>query len=131
LVATPEEYPRNLSAGLHVFTPMTARAEIARNEAFFRAVNEGIAEASERFESEQAEFLCECGDADCTHRLEVPLDEYEQVRQSPTRFIVKRGHVLPEVEEVVRRRRRYAVVDKVDRVAAQIVRRLNPRPRPA
>ena len=131
LVATLKGYPRNLSAGLRVFTQMSVRAEIARNEAFFRAVNEGIAEASERFESEEAEFLCECGDDRCTHRIEVPLEEYERVRQSPTRFLVKRGHVLPEVEEVVRRRQRYAIVDKVDRVAARIVRRLNPRARRA
>jgi len=111
---------------------MTAPAEIARNEAFFRAVNEGIAEASGRFESEEAEFLCECGDDRCTHRIEVPLEEYEAVREHPTRFLVKRGHVLPEVEEVVRRRRRYAIVEKVDRVAARVVRKLNPRrPRPA
>ena len=108
---------------------MPARAEIARNEAFFRAVNEGIAEASERFESEEAEFLCECGDDRCTHRIEVPLDECERVRQSPTRFVVKRGHVISEVEEVVQRRRRYAIVEKVDRVAARVVRRLNPRAR--
>jgi hypothetical protein len=39
--------------------------------------------------------------------------------------------VLPEVEEVVQRRRSYAIVDKVDRVAAQVVRRLNPRARAA
>ena len=110
---------------------MPARAEIARNEAFFRAVNEGIAEASERFESEEAEFLCECGDDRCTHRLEVPLEEYERVRAHPGRFLVKRGHVMPEVEEVVHRRRSYAIVEKVDRVAARIVRRLNPRARPA
>ena len=111
---------------------MSARAEIARNEAFFRAVNEGIAEASERFESEETEFLCECGDERCTHRIEVPLQEYERVRRSATRFLVKRGHVIPEVEEVVERRRRYTIVDKVDRVAAQVARRLNPRPaRPA
>jgi hypothetical protein len=110
---------------------MSVRAEIARNEAFFRAVNEGIAEASERFESEQAEFLCECGDDRCTHRLEVTLEEYERVRAHPTRFLVRRGHVIPEVEEVVRRRRRYTVVEKVDRVAARVVRRLNPRARPA
>ena len=110
---------------------MPARAEIARNEAFFRAVNEGIAEASERFESVEAEFLCECGHENCTHRIEVPLAEYEQVRKSPTRFLVKRGHVLPQVEEVVQRRRRYAIVEKVDRVVVQIVRRLNPRARPA
>jgi len=106
---------------------MTARAEIARNEAFFRAVNEGIAEASELFESEEAEFLCECGDDRCTHRIEVPLDEYERVRESATHFLVKRGHVIPEVEEVVQRRRRYAIVEKVDQVAARIAHRLNPR----
>ena len=110
---------------------MAPRSEVARNEAFFRAVNEGIAEASERFESDEAEFLCECGDADCTHRIEVPLDEYENVRSHPTRFLVKPGHDLSEVEEVVHRRRRYAIVDKVDRIAAAIVRRLNPRTRRA
>jgi hypothetical protein len=106
---------------------MTPRTEIARNEAFFRAVNEGIAEASERFEVDDAEFLCECGDASCTHRLEVPLDEYESVRDHPARFLVRRGHVHPELEQVVRHRRRYAIVEKVDRVAARIVRRLDPR----
>lgn len=106
---------------------MTPRAENARNEAFFRAVNEGIAEASERFESEEAEFLCECGDPDCTHRIEVSLEEYENVRAHPTRFLVRRGHVEPEIEQVVTRRRRYTIVEKVDAVAARIVRRLNPR----
>jgi hypothetical protein len=106
---------------------MAATEEIARNEAFFRAVNEGIAEASEKFESEEAEFLCECGDPRCIHRLEVSLEEYEAVREHSTRFLVRRGHVEPEVEEVVRRRRRYAVVNKVDRVAARIVKRLDAR----
>jgi hypothetical protein len=108
---------------------MAPRSDNARNEAFFRAVNEGIAEASERFESNEAEFLCECGDANCTHRIEVPLDEYEHVRAHPTRFLIRHGHAEPEVEEVVRRRRRYAIVEKVDRAAAAIVRRLNPRSR--
>ena len=110
---------------------MVERTEIARTESFFRAVNEGIAEASERFESTEAEFFCECGDTHCTHRIEVSLDDYEAVREHPTRFLVRRGHVVPEVEEVVRRRRRYAIVEKVDRIAARIVRRLNPRTTPA
>lgn len=106
---------------------MTPRTEIARNEAFFRAVNDGIAQVSGRFESEDAELLCECGDASCTARLEVPLDEYENVREHPTRFLVRHRHVRPEVEQVVRRRRRYTIVEKVDRVAARVVRRLDPR----
>jgi len=109
---------------------MKPRAEIARNEAFFRAVNEGIAEASERFDSSEAEFLCECGDARCTHRIEVTLEEYQNVREHPARFLVRRGHNLPEVEEVVHRSRRYAIVEKVDKVAASIARRLNPRSTP-
>ena len=108
---------------------MAPRSDNARNEAFFRAVNEGIAEASERFETEDAEFLCECGDPHCSHRIEVPLHEYEKVRANPTRFLVRHGHVEPEIEEVVRERRRYAIVEKVDRAAAAIVRRLNPRSR--
>jgi hypothetical protein len=106
---------------------MAATEEIARNEAFFRAVNEGIAEASEKFESEEAEFLCECGDPRCIHRLEVSLEEYEAVREHSTRFLVRSGHVEPEVEEVVRRRPHYTIVDKVDRVAALIVKRLDAR----
>jgi hypothetical protein len=110
---------------------MAPRSENARNEAFFRAVNEGIAEASERFDSNEAEFLCECGDARCTHRVEVPLEEYENVRAHPTRFLVRHGHAELEIEQVVRRRQRYAIVEKVDRVAAAVVRRLNPRTRPA
>jgi hypothetical protein len=109
---------------------MARRAEIARTEAFFRAVNEGIAEASERFESQEAEFLCECGDPNCTHRIEVPLEEYGNVRSHPTRFLVRRSHVAADVENVVRGRRRYAIVEKVDKVAASIVRQLNPGPRP-
>ena len=108
---------------------MAPRSDNARNEAFFRAVNEGIAEASERIDDGDAEFLCECGDPNCTHRIEVPLEEYENVRTHPTHFLVRHGHVEPEVEEVVRRRRRYAIVEKVDRAAAAIARRLNPRSR--
>jgi hypothetical protein len=45
----------------------------------------------------------------------------------PHRFIVRRGHVEDTIEEVVKGRRRYLIVEKVDRVAARIVRRLNPR----
>src|SRR4051795_11603658 len=122
----PEGYPRNLSASSRVFTQMPTRAAIARNEAFFRAVNEGIAEASERFESEEAEFLCECGDASCNHRLEVPLDECQSVREDSTRFLVRRGHVIPEVETVVRRRRGYTIVQNGGRVAARVARSVPP-----
>ena len=106
------------------------RERIAKTEALFRSVNEGIKEASDRFDSPTAEFVCECGDPSCTERIEVPLDEYEQVREEPTHFVVQPGHVMGPVETVVERERRYAVIEKLDRVVARIARQLNPRPDP-
>lgn len=100
---------------------------IAKTEALFRNVNEGIKEASERFDSEAAEFICECGDPACTDRIEVPLEEYERVREHATHFVVSPGHVKGPLERILERRRRYSVIDKVDGAIRRIVRQLNPR----
>jgi len=104
---------------------------IAKTESLFRNVNERIAEASERFDSSEAEFLCECADAECAERLEVPLEEYEQVREDGTTFLLNPEHVQPEVERVVERRRGYAIVRKVDDAVARLARQLNPRAEPS
>lgn len=104
------------------------RERIAKTEALFRNVNEGIREASGRLDSEMAEFVCECGDPNCTEHIRVPLSEYEQVREHATRFVVRPGHVKGPIERVVERGRNYAVIEKLDRVVARIARRLNPRP---
>lgn len=106
---------------------MESRDRIAKTESLFRDVNERIAETSERFDSDEARFMCECGDPACAEHLEVPLAEYEQVREDGTTFLHKPDHVRPDVERVLRRRRGYAIVQKVDRVVAGIVRRLDPR----
>jgi hypothetical protein len=100
---------------------------IAKTEALFRDVNERIAETSGRFDADDAEFMCECADATCAERLQVPLEEYEQVREEPTTFVLNPEHVQPDVEQVVKRRRGYAIVEKVDSVVARIVRQLDPR----
>jgi hypothetical protein len=104
------------------------RERIAKTEALFRNVNEGIREASDRLESELADFICECGDSTCTEHIRVPLEEYEHVRGNATRFVVRPGHVKGPIERVVERRHNYAVIEKLDRVVARIARRLNPRP---
>jgi hypothetical protein len=104
---------------------------IAKTEALFRDVNERIAEASERFDSNEAEFMCECADAACAERLEVPLAEYEQVREDATTFLLSPSHVRPDVERIVGHRRGYAIVKKMNSAVATIVRRLDPRAEPA
>ena len=104
---------------------------IAKTEALFRNVNEGIAEALERLDSDDGHFICECGDPGCTERIELPISEYERVRDDATKFVVEPGHVKEDVEQVVSEQRGYAVIRKVDRVMTAIVRRLNPRPKTA
>jgi hypothetical protein len=104
------------------------RERIAKTEALFRNVNEGIKDASDRLDTNAGRFVCECGDPNCTDRIEVPLDEYESVRDHPTRFVVSPGHVKGPVEKIVKRNRAYSVIDKVDRAVARIAKQLNPRP---
>jgi len=100
---------------------------IAKTESLFRDVNERIAESAQRFESDAASFVCECGDAECTERVEAPLEAYEEVRADGTRFLLVPGHEDERVEQVVERRRRYNVVQKVNEIVAAWVRRLDPR----
>jgi hypothetical protein len=100
---------------------------IATTQAIFRTVNERIAESAERFDSESAEFVCECDDRSCTHRLEASLDEYEEVRADATHFLLAPGHENDRIERVIARKRRYWVVEKFERKVAATVRRLNPR----
>lgn len=112
----------------------TGEERIAKTESLFRNVNERIAEASERFEggeTDDAHFLCECADPGCAEQLKVPLDEYEEVREDATTFVLDPDHVRPEIEKIVERRRGYAVVKKVNAAAARIVRKLDPRTEPA
>ena len=105
-----------------------AHAEpMARNEAFFREVNERIKEVAEELDRGVAyEFLCECADATCTQRIELPLSEYDEIRASPTRFVLSPGHDVQKVEHVVEREPDHLVVEKVG-AAGKTASDLDPR----
>ena len=112
---------------------MTDReVRIAHTEALFRDVNERIAESAERFNADEAEFICECHDQTCAERIEATLDEYEQVREHGDHFLLVPGHEDTSVEQVVERpRRQLAIVKKANGIVGRTVRRLNPRAQPA
>jgi hypothetical protein len=105
-------------------------AKIARTESAFREVNEAIAKTAQRFEAEEADFVCECADASCAHRLTADLDDYEDVRADGTHFLLAPGHHVPAVERIVERTSEYDVVEKFGATVSQIVRGLNPRANP-
>ena len=106
---------------------MDDKVKRARTEALFRDVNERIAESAERFDASSTQFVCECADANCTHRLEATLNEYEHVREDGATFMIAPGHEQADIERVVERRSRFQVVEKMQTTVRETVRRLNPR----
>jgi hypothetical protein len=105
--------------------------QIAHTESAFREVNEAIAKKAYRFDPSAVDFVCECADPHCTHRVVADLQEYEEVRTEATHFLLAPGHDEPQVEKVVDRGSRHVVVEKFGTTVERIVRRLNPRARPA
>jgi hypothetical protein len=86
--------------------------QIARNEALFREVNERVQEVSGGSATETTEFLCECGDSECTETIAMRNEEYEQIRADPLLFAIVPGHEIAEVEQLVARKEGYDVVRK-------------------
>jgi hypothetical protein len=94
-------------------------ARAASNERILREVNDRIRDLEESLgthdeETYRASFLCECYDGNCTAPLSLTLAEYRAARQHPTQFIVLPDHVDPDIERVILRTDRYAIVEKLD-----------------
>ncbi len=94
------------------------RERLVKNELTFRSYNnrrvglELQAAAADIAEAEVVPFVCECGDGHCITALAVKVDEYEQAHSEPNRFIIKPGHVYPEVEWIAEKHDHYWVVEK-------------------
>jgi hypothetical protein len=100
---------------------------LAKNESFFRQVNERIKDVADGFADGQTyEFLCECSEPGCTERIELSSEQYEWVRAHPARFFLSPGHRARQIEQVVERRDDHIVVEKRG-IAARIAAKLDPR----
>jgi hypothetical protein len=92
---------------------------VASNEGLLRDVNDRIEEVTQRFgngeegsEADGADFLCECGQENCTESVRMSVREYEELRRDENHFVVFPGHEDPDVEDVVATYGRYTVVRK-------------------
>lgn len=102
---------------------------VGLNEAIFRQVNEQIRSLNREFGTQEGTMtvICECGDADCTERLEVGLTDYERFRDDARLYVIARGHQIPDVETVVEEAAGYEVVQKHEGAPAELSRKLDPR----
>jgi hypothetical protein len=104
------------------------RERAALNQSLFREVNERIAELSHRFVEElrPSQYVCECLNTNCSATIELPLDEYERLREHGARFFVLPGHEDPAVEDIVEITEQYVVVEKIG-VASAVAESTSPR----
>jgi hypothetical protein len=102
---------------------------VGLNEALFREVNEQIRSLTDEFSTDDGAItvICECGDADCTDRVELRLSDYERVRTDSLLYVIAKGHVFPEVERVVEKFDGYEVVEKRPGIAADLAEETDPR----
>ena len=94
---------------------MPTQERVEQNERLFRAVNERIAEVTERLldaNDADADFYCECARPACLERIQLTLDEYRRIRADRQQFVIVPGHELLDFERVVRREASYFVVEK-------------------
>ena len=64
-----------------------------RAQDVFREANEGVAaKAGELKFAHALPFLCECQDTHCFAHISLTLEEYEQVRTDPRRYLKIPGH---------------------------------------
>ena len=102
--------------------------EEAQLRGVFRDVNEQIDRMGTVFQIEgRRSFICECGNASCMTTIEIPLEEYEDVRGHGRRFLIAPDHENPEVEIVVSRRPGYAVTETFIGDASRIAEDTYPR----
>jgi hypothetical protein len=95
------------------------RDRLVKNELAFRDYNNRRVEVEQQAggvdgsnQHDRVPFVCECGNADCISALVVTVEEYEAAHSTPNRFIVKSGHIYPDVEHLAEEHEHYWVVEK-------------------
>jgi hypothetical protein len=107
--------------------PQERARRIGLNEAVFREFNERLEEVGRGFDLRMLDLVCECGDAECTERIRMSVEEYEQLRTDPRQFAVVPSHEAPDIEDVVERKGDYDVVYKRAGGPAELARETDPR----
>jgi CheY-like chemotaxis protein len=88
-----------------------AASEHSMRSAFSRAVNDELIGLSTAHGAIRR-IVCECSRRMCTELMDVTVADYEAVRAHSTRLLVVPGHELADVQRVVTRTRRVAVVQE-------------------
>lgn len=84
-----------------------------QTEDVFREANESIAAKARELQMEPPiPFLCECSDRRCFERIPLTIDEYEDARSAPQRYLTSSGHQV-DGALVIAQDDRFALAEKI------------------
>jgi len=98
-----------------------------QNEIRFRDANEQISKTAERLDMNGViPLLCECHRSECHEVIRLTLQEYEEIRADPARFICFPGHEEGSPESTVIERGNEHVVVRKSGVAGRLAYHADP-----
>lgn len=102
------------------------------NEMIFRRANEHVTDGLDELDAMHIEddnlelirkddmlleFMCECSDENCKERLPMKLSLFQKIHEDRKCFVIKIGHQVEEIEEIISNGPGYSVVKKNNTVA--------------
>ena len=81
-------------------------------EQHMRQINERMVDQLEPEPHRTIDFFCECWAPQCDGTITLPLHRYFAIHERPDQFVIRPGHELPSVEDVVERQSGFWVVRK-------------------
>ncbi|MDQ2973191.1 MAG: hypothetical protein M3Q79_01760 [bacterium] len=60
-------------------------------------------------------FFCECSSENCKERIKLKQSTYDKLHSNSRQFVIKPGHIEPEVEKTVRKSKQFIVVEKFEK----------------
>lgn len=91
---------------------------LVENETIFRDANRQInAMAARVFGQAQKTvipvgFYCECSNHECRDRIELTPEEFEEAHSLSNHFVIKCGHEVPKIEDIIESHKDYCVIKK-------------------
>jgi len=99
--------------GNALFSRRASEAETFGVEDVFREANESIAAKARELQMEPPiPFLCECSNKRCFARILLTIEEYEEARAAPQRYLTTSGHQV-EGAMVIAQDERFVLAEKL------------------
>ena len=95
------------TAGFEVFNDVTFGRRMLR-----RKVNTRLPDIASASEASTIDVLCECGRRLCADRLQLTVDAYEAVLESPGHYVVTTSHEHDPGQSLVSRHHGFVVVER-------------------